>query len=131
MNVLVDSSVWSLALRRPGPRGQSVEVLTRLIEEGRAVLVGAIRQEILSGIRDQAQFDLLREKLEPFEDLEVSRDDYVRAASFYNLCRSTGIQGSNTDFLICAAAYRHDAPIFTTDQDFHRFAGVLPIQLFA
>jgi predicted nucleic acid-binding protein len=55
----------------------------------------------------------------------------VRAASFFNRCRRKGIQGSNTDFLICAAAHRHEVPIFTTDLDFPRFEKILPIALFA
>ena len=131
MNVLVDTSIWSLALRRPSPSGNKVADLRDLVDEGRAVLMGVIRQEVLSGVRSNAQFELLREKLEPFVDLNVSTKDHVRAAGFFNQCRREGIQGSNTDFLICAAAVRHQIPIFTTDRDFDRFADVLPIALFS
>jgi predicted nuclease of predicted toxin-antitoxin system len=56
--------------------------------------------------------------------------DYEEAASFFNHCRAKGIQGSNTDFLICAVAARNDFPIFTKDADFAHFAKVLPITLY-
>lgn len=56
-------------------------------------------------------------------------EDYVTAAKFFNLCRSRGVQGSNTDFLICAVAVRHDDAIFTTDVDFTRFARYVPVVL--
>jgi predicted nucleic acid-binding protein len=131
VNVLVDTSVWSLALRRDGPPPAEAAALRELIDDGRAVLLGAIRQEILSGVRSEKQFASLRDHLAPFVDLDVSSDDHVRAASFFNRCRRKGIQGSNTDFLICAAAHRHEVPIFTTDLDFPRFEKILPIALFA
>ena len=94
-------------------------------------MIGAIRQEILSGIRRKPQFDRLCVTLESFVDLELRSVDYERGAEFYNTCRAAGVQGSNTDFLICAVANRHDLPIFTTDRDFNRFAELLPIALFS
>jgi predicted nucleic acid-binding protein len=130
VNVLVDTSVWSIALRRPIPSSAEVKGLRDLIDQGRAVLLGAIRQEILSGVRSEKQFELLRDHLAAFVDLEVSSDDHIRAAGFFNRCRREGVEGSNTDFLICAAAHRHQVPIFTTDRDFSRFAKILPVALF-
>jgi len=130
MRVLVDTSVWSLALRRSA-HAQSPEAdeLRRLIAAHLAEIIGPIRQEILSGVRDQAQFDILESHMAAFADLSLLADDYVTAAKFFNLCRSRGIQGSNTDFLICAVAVRHDLAIFTTDGDFRHFARRLPIVL--
>lgn len=66
------------------------------------MLIGPIRQEILSGIKDKKQFNLPREKLESFYDHKITWNDYKTVAEFFNLCRSKGIKGSNTDFLICA-----------------------------
>jgi hypothetical protein len=129
LKVLVDTSVWSLALRRGAPTGAAVSVLGELVAEGRAIMLGAIRQELLSGVRSERQFESLRGKLEAFLDLEIRSEDHVLAASFFNRCRRKGIQGSNTDFLICAASHRHEAPILTVDGDFARFARVLPIAL--
>lgn len=130
MNVIVDTSVWSLALRRAKRLDASARrELTELIQEGRVVMLGPVRQELLSGIKEKKQFDILRERLRAFPDLELESTDYEEAAVAFNQCRERGIQGSNTDFLICAAALRRDHAIFTTDGDFHRFARVLKLQL--
>jgi len=130
MRVLVDTSVWSLALRRrEHAQNQAAEELGRLIAAHVVEIIGPIRQEVLSGVRDTAQFGRLETHLEAFVDLPLTAEDYVTAAKFYNLCRAKGIQGSNTDFLICAVAVRHDLSVLTTDGDFPCFASCLPIVL--
>lgn len=134
MKVLVDTSVWTLALRRPKQSGKVAEKgeareLRKLITAANVAIIGPIRQELLSGIREQAQFDRIRNKLSVFPDLTVESADYETAAVFFNRCRLNGIQGSNTDFLICAVAIRKDMPILTTDGDFSLFAKHLPIKL--
>ena len=131
MRVLVDTSIWSLALRRTG-HTQNPEALElrRLITAHFAEIIGPIRQEVLSGVRDQSQFDRLETHLAAFPDLPLLAEDFVTAAKFFNLCRSRGVQGSNTDFLMCAVAVRHDLAIFSTDGDFHLFAKSLPIVLY-
>jgi predicted nucleic acid-binding protein len=130
MRVLIDTSVWSLALRRAEhAQNPEAEELRHLIATHVAEIIGPIRQEVLSGVRDQAQFDRLESHLAAFVDVPLLAEDYVTAAQFYNLCRSQGIQGSNTDFLICAVAVRHDLAVFTTDGDFPHFAKCLPVVL--
>lgn len=130
MKVLVDTSVWSLALRRTVPSGGAeTSELVELINEVRAGIIGPVRQELLSGIKTQAQFQKLRNHLRAFPDLEMDCRDYETAAEYFNLCRNEGIQGSNTDFLICAVAARYRIPIFTTDDDFKLFQLHLPITL--
>lgn len=130
MNVLVDTSVWSLALRRNSPAdGGEVKELLELIKELRVQMLGPVRQELLSGIRNPAQFADLREHLRAFPDLELSSQDHEKAAEYLNLCRAKGIQGSNTDFLICAVSTRYEIPIFTTDADFALFQKHLPITI--
>ncbi len=130
MNVLVDTSVWSLAFRRrePAPTPAVLE-LRELIFEGRANIVGPVRQEVLSGIRSETDFRRLREALRAFPDLDAGTANYERAAELFNLCRRAGVQGSNTDFLICAVAERHRMPILTTDKDFPLFEKHIPIKL--
>lgn len=131
MNVLVDTSVWSLVLRRDAPRGTGIErELAELIVEGRVCMLGPIRQEMLSGIREQRQYESLRERLHAFQDLVLQTEDYEEAASCFNQCRTKGIQGSNTDFLICAVSLRRRLPILTSDGDFHQFCKVLPLKLY-
>jgi predicted nucleic acid-binding protein len=130
MKILVDTSVWSLALRRNLPSdGPEVSELIELIRETRVQMIGPVRQELLSGVKSQAQLQKLRNHLRPFPDLELTTRDYECAAEFFNLCRSKGIQGSNTDFLICAVAARNKTPIFTTDGDFALFQAHLPVML--
>ena len=130
MRVLVDTSIWSLALRRrENAQNPEAEELGRLITAHVVEIIGPIRQEVLSGVRDDAQFERLETRLDAFVDVPLRAEDYVTAAKFYNLCRAKGIQGSNTDFLICAVAVRHDLSVFTTDGDFPRFAKCLPIVL--
>jgi len=130
MKVIVDTSVWSLALRR-GKKSIAApaQELGQLIQDHRVQMIGPIRQEILSGIRDESQFKKLGKHLKSFPDLPLLTNDYVHAAKFFNLCRSNGIQGSNTDFLICAAAIRNKFSIFTTDKDFELFSKHIKIIL--
>jgi predicted nucleic acid-binding protein len=130
MRILVDTGIWSLALRRR-KHVQTPEAaeLGRLIAAHVVEIIGPIRQEVLSGVRDKAQFERLETHLGAFADVPLTGEDYVTAAKFYNLCRAKGIQGSNTDFLICAVAVRHDLSVFTTDGDFAHFARCLPIVL--
>ena len=131
MNILVDTSVWSMALRR-GRKSKfpPVQELRTLISDHRVQMIGPIRQELLSGIREETQFKELEKHLAAFQDLPIVTEDYVSAARFFNLCRAKGIQGSNTDFLICAVAVRNRLAIFTTDRDFRSFARYLSIVLY-
>ena len=130
MNVLVDTSVWSLAFRRNSKQnGVVVDELAELIHESRVVMMGPVRQELLSGIKHRAQYSALRDRLRAFPDIGIDHVDYEEAASCYNRCRAKGIQGSNTDFLICAVAIRRTFSLFTKDGDFEHFAKILPIRL--
>lgn len=131
MKVLVDTCVWSLALRRQSiQRHWEVGELDRLISHGLVIMIGPVRQELLSGIREPALFDKVSARLAAFADQEITTGDYVEAARTFNTCRSSGIQGSNTDFLICAVALRIGASIFTTDRDFSTFQRIVPIRLY-
>lgn len=90
---------------------------------------GIVRQELLSGIKTEAQFKRLGGLLEGFPDMLATSEDHLTAAGFFNQCRRRGIQGAPVDFLICAIAHRMEAPILTTDQDFSNYADVIPIRL--
>ena len=135
MIVIVDTPVWSLVLRRR-PRNLSAseqnltKALTDLIREGRVALLGPIRQELLSGIREEAQFEKIRQYLRAFQEPLLEAADYEEAARMSNQCRARGISGSTVDFLICAAAHRRSWAIFTTDVDFQRYTTVLPLRLY-
>jgi hypothetical protein len=136
MNALVDTSVWSLALRRK-PRDltaseqSAVDELADLTREGRARIIGLIRQELLSGIKTAAQFEKLRVALRAFPDETIVTSDYEGAAKVSNDCRSRGIAVSLVDALICQIALARQWSIFTTAPDFKTYARVLPIKLHA
>jgi predicted nucleic acid-binding protein len=134
MRVIVDTSVWSLALRRKSTdlsAGEQslVHQLRNLIQEGRVQLPGVIRQEVLSGIRHPEQFEKIRAFLRPFPEEPLDIEDYEMAAQVSNTCRAKGVAVSGVDALICAIALRKDLPIFTTDSDFKHYARVLALRL--
>jgi predicted nucleic acid-binding protein len=132
MSVIIDTVIWSLALRRRTPDQNALITaqLQTLIRDNQVILLGAIRQEILSGIRTPEQFNRLSTILRAFPDARLVPDDYELAAEFFNTCRRQGIQGSNTDFLICAVAHRRNYPVFTVDQDFQHFQAHIPVVLY-
>ena len=131
MKVIIDTSIWSLALRRE--KSQDISILGELeslINDFRIQLIGPIRQELLSGIKSENQFKKLKTYLRSFPEYQFQSDDFELAAQFFNQCRSKGIQGSNTDFLICAIAVNNNWQIYTSDQDFLYFQKIIPIQLY-
>ena len=136
MQVIVDTSVWSLALRRnlaplDAVSQTAIEALKDLIADARALMIPPVRQELLSGIKVPAQFDRLRQVLKAFPDEPLTTEDYECAAQFFNQCKAKGIQGSHTDFLICSVAVRRELPVFSLDQDFSHFQRCLPVELFS
>ncbi len=135
MMVLVDTSLWSLALRRTREnlafvQSRQVRILDELISEGRVQLIGLVRQELLSGIKSQEQFARLRNELRAFPDVALDGEDYERAAEMSNACRAHGIVGSSIDFLICAVAARRNWLVYTADRDFERYSKHVPFSLY-
>ncbi|PIE40890.1 MAG: PIN domain nuclease [Gammaproteobacteria bacterium] len=129
--VLVDTCIWSLALRGKTPKEKTAaNILARLIDENRAKIIGPIRQEVLSGYSNKASYEKLRSKLLYFPNEKILDSDYEAAAEYSNICRTKGIQGSHIDFLICAVAIRLKMKIYTTDKDFQNYAKYLPIPMF-
>lgn len=132
MKVLVDTPIWSYALRSQKVGFElHVQEFETLIADQRVLIIGPIRQEVLSGYSDTKKFKKLNQKLSYFENTPIVDEDYIQAAKFSNLCRKKGVQGSHIDFLLCAVAYRLQAKIFTTDNDFGHYQKHLPVTLFA
>lgn len=134
MNVLVDTSVWSVALRRKSESLTAderllVTELSELIREGRARVIGLVRQEILSGIKTSEQYEKLRLYLRSFRDEVVDTSDYEDAAKGGSGCRAKGVAVSIMDILLCAVAIKREWAIFTTDPDFSNYARVLPLRI--
>jgi hypothetical protein len=134
MMVMVDTPIWSLLLRRApanlNPEQRLVRAeISELIREDRAQIIGPVRQELLSGVRTDDQFQKLRVHLQPFGDIPLTTENYEEAARTSNQCRAAGIAGSSVDFLICAVAMTNGWPVFTTDRDFIAYARHLPLRL--
>lgn len=131
MKILIDTPIWSYAFRSHNEHYQEEIIkLISLIQDQRVILIGPIRQEILSGYSDLRMFSKIKEKLSYFDNTPIKDSDYEIAAEFSSECRKKGIQGSHIDFLICAVANRIDSPIFTTDQDFGYYQKIIPIKLY-
>ena len=134
MNTLIDTSVWSLALRRK-PEDLSllersvVAELAEVIREGRARIIGPVRQELLSGVRNLPQYENLRLKLRAFADEPLETSDHEAAAKASNGCRARGYAATTVDILICAVALARQWSVFTMDPDFKNYAKVLPLKL--
>lgn len=125
MNLVVDTSVWSLVLRRPRVDHSNVYVQafrTHLESNNRLFLLGSILQELLDGLRSPKQIDRLVNLLEPFPLIDVDRSTYVAAAKLRTTCRTKGVLAGPIDFLIAAACCQHGYPLLTADQDFSRIA---------
>jgi predicted nucleic acid-binding protein len=134
VNVLVDTSIWSLALRRASrnlnPTEKAIVAeLAELIKEGRARIIGLVRPELLSGIKDASQFEKLKQILRSFPDEAVDTADHEAAAIASNQCRSKGLAVSVSDMFICAVAQSRGWAIFSTDPDFRRCATILALKL--
>ncbi len=132
MYTLVDTSIWSLALRKKDKTKEDeylISYFSDIIRDLRLVIIGPIRQEILSGISDLNRYKELREKISIFEDYQIQTKEYELAAQYYNECRQNGIQGSHIDYLICAVAVSNQMKIFTLDKDFDNYKRIIPIEL--
>ena len=130
VGILVDTSVWSLGLRRGSRNPEYSAELKKLILEYRVKIIGPIRQEVLSGISIREQFIDLKNKLSSFVDVPLVTEHYEFAAELSNECRSKGIQGSHVDFLICAVSKLEKLTIFTTDMDFDLYSTVVGLSLY-
>jgi len=103
--------------------------LSEIIREGRARIIGLVRQELLSGIKTAEQYETLRLYLRSFRDEAVTTSDHEDAAKAGNRCRAKGIVVSIVDVLLCAVAMKREWALFTTDPDFLNYAKVLPLTL--
>ena len=95
-------------------------MLAEVIEDGRVAMIGPVRQELLSGIKDDAQFEKLKAALQAYADEPLDSEDYEQAAHFYNVCRSRGVESGPVDMLICAVTSRRKWQVITNDSGLSR-----------
>ena len=131
MTVLVDTSVWSLSLRKNGPDSHpAVKKLERLLLDSQdIVLIGIILQEILQGFKQDKTFTKVTTYFDAFPLLPINRSDYIAAAKLRRQAAAKGITLSTPDCQIAAAAITHRCHLLTTDQDFAPIAKWTPLQL--
>lgn len=131
MNVFVDTSVWSLALRRDRPeRGGEVAFLAGALESGEAVFTtGLVLQELLQGFRGARARERMLERFSVLPFLVPDREDHVRAAELRNAGRRRGVQIGTIDALLAELCIRHELTLLTTDADFARVARLHPLRL--
>lgn len=124
MRVLVDTSIWSLALRKQGPADHpAVEKLAKLLRDGEDVfLTGIILQEILQAFRAESTFRRMVQHLEHFALLPLDRSDHIAAARLHRTCAQKGVGASTVDCQIAVAAICHGCALLSTDKDFERMA---------
>lgn len=124
--ILLDTSILSLAFRRRRkgePEPPEVADLRRMTEEDEPIAVpGIVLQELLSGVRTQAEFARLRILMEGFPLILAGRSDHLSAARISNACARKGVSTSTVDCLIAALAISRKASLFTVDDDFVRMA---------
>ena len=120
MTLLVDTSVWSLALRRDASTSAPEVLALREALLGGEIVVttGLVLQELLQGFagpKDRAQ---IIERFAALPWLQPDRDDHIAAAELRNLCRRAGVQIGTIDALLVQLCLRHDMTLLTTDNDF-------------
>jgi len=131
VKIIADTYAWSLLLRRKSETGPSVGeqsmrvALIEAIQDGQVAILGPIRQEVLSGIKNLAQFDKLKAALQSFPDEQLTTVHYEEAARLFNICRSRGVECGSTDILICAIAAERHWSILTNDGGIKRCIEVL------
>ena len=131
MTLFVDTSVWSLALRRdPSPPVHEVKALIEAIQHGETIVTtGLVLQELLQGFSGPKARNQILERFSAIPLLVPDRTDYVEAAEIRNQCRRAGVQIGTIDALLGQLCIRHDLTMLTTDADFERIADRLPLRI--
>lgn len=131
MNVFVDTSVWSLALRRDRPDDSAqVAFLARALGAGDSIFTtGLVLQELLQGFHGPSARDRIVERFSALPLLVSNREDHVHAAELRNSCRRRGVQVGTIDALLAQLCIRHELTMLATDADFERIARLHPLDV--
>jgi predicted nucleic acid-binding protein len=131
MNLFVDTSVWSLALRRTSDtKDVHVDRLRHALESGEAVFTtGLVLQELLQGFAGPTARDAIVERFAALPLLMPERDDHIAAAELRNRCRRSGMQVGTVDALLARLCSRHELVMLTTDRDFEHIARIAELEI--
>jgi len=124
MTLLVDTSVWSLALRRDCDRTEpEVEALKDALDGADVVVTtGLVLQELLQGFNGPKSASAIVERFSALPLIFPEREDHISAAQIRNTCRRAGVQIGTVDALIAQLCISNDLTLLTTDQDFSHAA---------
>ena len=133
MDLFIDTSVWSLALRRDVSAAEpAVERLRDALETGEGVFTtGLVLQELLQGFHGPKARDAIVERFGALPLLVPDRSDHVEAAELRNTCRRNGIQVGTIDALLAQLCRRHELLMLTTDRDFELMSRTVELRLWA
>ena len=133
MNLLVDTSVWSLALRRDSaPRIPQVAFLRDSLERGGAIFTtGLVLQELLQGFAGPRARKQIVERFQLLPFVAPDREDHIEAAELRNVCRRKGLQVGTIDALLARLCIRHGLVMLSTDADFSRIAKLRPLSVWS
>jgi predicted nucleic acid-binding protein len=124
LSLFVDTSVWSLALRRDRPpQSAPVRALARAIESGETLLTtGLVLQELLQGFSGPEAQGQILDRFAAVPLLVPDREDHIAAAALRNVCRRAGVEVGTIDALLAQLCIRHSLTMLSTDEDFRRIA---------
>jgi predicted nucleic acid-binding protein len=131
MGLLVDTSVWSLALRRdqPDPTPEVLHLKRALVSGDSVYGTGLILQELLQGFAKPKAHTQIVKHFSVLPFLVPERQDHIDAAEIRNKCRRRGAQAGTIDALLAQLCVRHDLEMLTTDNDFRHIAEVVALQV--
>jgi predicted nucleic acid-binding protein len=131
MSLLVDTSVWSMALRRDAPHpGPEVEALRQaLLGTDQVFTTGLILQELLQGFAGPKNREVLLHHFSVLACVQPNRNDHMEAAEVRNACRRRGVQIGTIDALLIQLCCRHDLTLLSTGQDFALVAKTIDFRL--
>ena len=128
MSIFVDTSVWSLALRRDMPPDiPEQEELKRALETGTVFSTGIVLQELLQGFSKPKAHKLIVQQFSSLPLVVPNRDDHIEAADLRIKCRRRGVQSGTIDALLAQLCIRHELTMLTTDKDFHAISRIVPL----
>jgi predicted nucleic acid-binding protein len=133
LSLFVDTSVWSLALRRdqPSPVPQ-VAALTKALQSGELVLTtGLVLQELLQGFSGPKARTQILDRFSALPLLVPDRTDHVEAAALRNICRRNGVQVGTIDAILAQLCIRHSLLMLSSDRDFQGMANHCALRLWS
>ena len=133
MTLFVDTSVWSLALRRDAPPAvpEVEELKEALLGAAVVVTAGLVLQELLQGFSGPKASTQIIERFAALPLLQPDREDHIAAAALRNTCRRAGVQLGTVDALLAQLCIRHEVVLLSTDNDFVLAAKYCPLQVWS